>query len=94
MKCLGNLDRSNDSMVARYSRYCASNFTGADFSCPDNPTGLLHPAQTRQAVTRLDRTPFRLDEARATDRMPAWLADLLLFPTRGAHAPRSTRLYL
>ena len=36
MKCLGNLDRSNDSMVARYSRYVASNFTGADFYCPDN----------------------------------------------------------
>ena len=41
MKCLGNVDRSNDSMVARYSRYCASNFTGADFYCPDNPTATL-----------------------------------------------------
>ena len=36
MKCLGNLDRRNDSMVARYSRYVASNFTGAAFYCPDN----------------------------------------------------------
>jgi hypothetical protein len=36
MKCLGSLDRSNDSMVARYSRYCDSNVTGADFYCPDN----------------------------------------------------------